>query len=77
MKFTIVRLNAPKGLEIVWRNVLTTTWQLTTAEGWRCEATEHGVMALHDSRTEPLFVPWALVGTCDVAADGKAVKKAS
>lgn len=77
MKFTIVRLNAPKGLEIVWRGSADTLWQLHAASGWDCSAVEHGIVALHPSRVEPLFLPWAIVGTCDVAPDAKGVKKAS
>jgi hypothetical protein len=78
VKFTIVRLNSHKGVEIVWRNVLTTTWQLEQSQGWECSAVEHGVLALHSTREQPLFLPWSMVASCDVAPAEKMLgKKAS
>jgi hypothetical protein len=78
MKFSRARFSSPQGHEIVWRGGQSVNaFQLSASEGWDLTAEPLGLVALHASRAEPLFLPWALVGPCDVLGDAKGVKKAS
>ena len=69
MKFAVVQLANPKGTPIVWRGSLQDTFQLTAEGGWALTASEHGVVGHHPSRHLDLFLPWSLVGPCDVLDD--------
>ena len=66
MKFSKVRLADPKGLELEWRNVSQSVFQLGIEQGWRLESSELGVIATHDSRALPLLLPWSQVSSCDI-----------
>lgn len=75
MIFSRVRLASPTGLELVWRNVSQSTFQLSRAEGWELESSEHGVLAKHSSHEQPLLLPWGQVAWCETASVGAPVSQ--
>ena len=74
MKFSKVRLSSPTGVELAWRGSSSSVFQLEVSQGWSMYSAEHGIVATHDSRPEHLFLPWSIVGTCDVLPEADAVK---